>query len=292
MTLEQLRIFIAVANDQHIRKASEKLNLTQSAVSAAIKALEERYQTKLFDRVGRSIVLNPVGFQFLVEAEKIVSSVKAGEAVLTDLSGLKTGEVHIMASRTVGAYWLPTRLVKFHSLHPAIKLFIRMGNSDDVSEAVTSGVADIGIIESPRDVAGVSCRAIAQDEMVVVVGVGHPWANSSSEIGSLSESSWVLREPGSGTRTAFENMLRDLGTPRTGIRVDMELPDNEAILGVIKSGLGATLISKHVAASGLDHGTLALANILPIRRGYYLLRNEQRYKSKASDAFEALMLDG
>ena len=91
MTLEQLRIFIAVAEKQHVTQAASQLNLTQSATSAAIAALETRYAIKLFDRVGRGIVLTQTGRDFLNEAREVVARAKAAAQVLNDLAGLKRG---------------------------------------------------------------------------------------------------------------------------------------------------------------------------------------------------------
>ncbi len=122
MTLEQLRIFVEVAARQHITQAAAHLNMTQSAVSAAITALESRHHVALFDRVGRSIVLNQTGRVFLKEAQAVLSSARAAEAALMDLSGLMHGELSIMASQTVAGYWLAPRLADYRNLYPGIAL--------------------------------------------------------------------------------------------------------------------------------------------------------------------------
>src|SRR6185312_5753867 len=98
MTLEQLRIFVAVAEKQHMTKAANELNLTQSATSAAIAALEARYDVKLFDRLGRGIALTAVGSEFLKEAREVVARAKNAAQVLHDLSGLKHGSISVAAS--------------------------------------------------------------------------------------------------------------------------------------------------------------------------------------------------
>src|SRR5215472_1081449 len=98
MTLEQLRIFVAVAERQHITRAAEVLNLTQSAVSAAIAALEGRHDTKLFNRVGRGIELTETGKVFLTEAKAVLSRVQTAELALAELSGLKRGTLSVQAS--------------------------------------------------------------------------------------------------------------------------------------------------------------------------------------------------
>ena len=91
MTLDQLRIFVAVAELEHVTQGARHLNLTQSATSAAIAALEARYATKLFDRVWRRIVLSQAGRLFLTEAKAVLGRASAAEKVLTDLAGLTRG---------------------------------------------------------------------------------------------------------------------------------------------------------------------------------------------------------
>src|ERR1700750_3276041 len=104
MTLEQLRIFIAVAEKQHVTEAASGLNLTQSATSAAIAALEARHGIKLFDRVGRGIVLTQTGRDFLTEAREVITRAKAAAQVLDDLAGLKRGSLFLAARPTVAKF--------------------------------------------------------------------------------------------------------------------------------------------------------------------------------------------
>src|ERR1700726_2164771 len=118
MTLQQLRIFIAVAERQHVTQAAGELNLTQSATSAAVAALEARYDIKLFDRVGRGIALTQTGRDFLIEARGVVARAKAAAQVLNDLAGLKRGSLSLAASQTVANYWLPPRIETFSTAPP------------------------------------------------------------------------------------------------------------------------------------------------------------------------------
>lgn len=173
MTLEQLRIFVEVAARQHITQAAAHLNMTQSAVSAAITALESRHHVALFDRVGRSIVLNQTGRVFLKEAQAVLSSARAAEAALMDLSGLMHGELSIMASQTVAGYWLAPRLADYRNLYPGIALKVLIGNTEEVTDAVVQGRAEIGLIEWPQERRSLSARRIATDEMIVIVAPGH-----------------------------------------------------------------------------------------------------------------------
>src|SRR5258707_431694 len=104
MTLEQLRIFIAVAELQHVTQAAENLHLTQSAVSSAIQALESRHNVRLFDRIGRRIELTRAGAHFLTEAKQIVQRARAGEKFLDQFADLSRGVLAVHASQTIGCY--------------------------------------------------------------------------------------------------------------------------------------------------------------------------------------------
>jgi len=120
VTLEQLRIFVAVAEREHVTRAAALLGLTQSATSAAIQALERRHGTVLFDRVGRNVVLTEAGRAFLIEARALLARAESAETVLAELAGLRRGTLPVQASQTIAAYWLPAHLVHFHAQWPDI----------------------------------------------------------------------------------------------------------------------------------------------------------------------------
>jgi DNA-binding transcriptional LysR family regulator len=129
MTLEQLRVFVAVAERQHVTRAAATLNLAQSAVSAAIAALEARHGTKLFHRVGRGVELTEAGALFLVEARAILARVEAAGQVLSELGDLKRGTLALHASQTIAGYWLPRHLVAFRRQYPGIDIRLAVGNT-------------------------------------------------------------------------------------------------------------------------------------------------------------------
>ena len=143
MTLEQLRIFVGVVEREHMTAAARALNVTQSAASAAIAALEERHAIKLFHRVGRGITLTEAGRLFLTEARGILAQANAAEAMLGELSGLKRGTLRVVASQTIAAYWLPPILAIFHERYPTIDIELAIGNSEQAAARVRDGNADL-----------------------------------------------------------------------------------------------------------------------------------------------------
>ena len=120
MTLEQLRIFVGVAEREHVTKAAEVLNVTQSAASGAIAALEARYGVPLFHRVGRGIQLTEAGRGFLEEARAVLGRAAHAETMLADYAGLARGSWRIVASQTIASYWFPAKLAALHARHPQI----------------------------------------------------------------------------------------------------------------------------------------------------------------------------
>ena len=289
MTLEQLRIFVAVAERQHVTRAAEALHLSQSAVSAAVAALEDRHGAKLFHRVGRGIVLTATGSVFLPEARAVLARAAAAELALADLVGLKRGTLSVMASQTIASAWLPRHLVAFRRRHPGIDVKLTVGNTAQVAAAVHAGTADLGFVEGAVEDPLLLRERVARDKLVVVVGPEHPWAGGGTLAPErLGEAEWVLREPGSGTRSAFEAAVARLA-PATKLRIALELPSNEAVRGAVEAGLGATATSASVAAPSLDAGLLVRVDIDLPERDFTVLLHAERHRSRAADALLALM---
>jgi DNA-binding transcriptional LysR family regulator len=287
MTLDQLRIFAAVAEHQHVTRAAKALHMTQSAVSAAVLSLEERHGVTLFDRVGRSIVLNQTGRVFLERARRVLAEARSAESALRDLAGLRRGELSVMASQTIAAYWLPRRLAAFRRLHPGITFDVRMGNTHAVAEAVEAGAVEIGLVEGQVVRSHLVSTPVGTDKMIIVVSPAHPLARQSAPtVHHLVDTSWVLREPGSGTRLAFEELADRWGCAWAELQVAMVLPGNEAVLGAVQAGVGATLISRSVAENAISAGLLVELPVTSLDRTFFLLRHSERYRSLAGHAFE------
>lgn len=174
MTLDQLRIFLAVAEREHVTRAAESLNLTQSTVSGAIAALEGRHNIKLFHRIGRRIELTAEGRIFAGEARTILATVQTAEAILADLGGAPRGVLSVFASQTIASYWLPEHLVNFRQLYPQVDLRLMAGNTAQCVQAINVGSADLGFIEGVIDDPGIWAERVAYDRLVIVIGKSHP----------------------------------------------------------------------------------------------------------------------
>jgi len=285
MTLEQLRIFVGVAEREHVTRAADALGVTQSAASGAIAALEARHSVSLFHRVGRGIELTDVGRMFLVEARAVLARAAGAERALADHAGLRRGALRLIASQTIAGYWLPHRLAIFHARHPAIAVDLQLANSGTAADAVLAGNADLGFVEGAIDVPAVAHWKVGEDRMLLVstataFDINEQW---------LRAQRWIVREAGSGTRSSFEEVLRTRGIDPASLDIAMTLPSNEAVRSAAEAGAGVAVLSESVVAASIAAGSLhALPFTLPARP-YFALRHKQRYRTKAADALLALI---
>jgi DNA-binding transcriptional LysR family regulator len=282
MTLEQLRVFVAVAEREHVTRAAADLNLTQSATSAAVAALEARYATKLFNRIGRRIELTQAGRLFLVEARAVLARAAAAETVLAELAGLKRGSLALAASQTVGNYWLPPLMYRYRTEYPGIALGLTIGNTETVVAAVRDGIADLGFVEGPVDDPALSVTPVADDELVLVVSAALPRPKRRAVAAAdLKAMRWVSREPGSATRALFEEAMARAGLCLSDIDVILELPSNEAVIAAVQDGAGAAILSKLVVAALLDSGSLVALDLALPKRQFFVLRHQERSITQA-----------
>ncbi|MBB2200485.1 LysR substrate-binding domain-containing protein [Gluconacetobacter tumulisoli] len=290
MTLEQLRIFVAVAEREHVTRAAQALRLTQSAVSHAVTSLEQAFRVRLFSRVGRGIELTEAGRLFLDDARAVLAQAEGARLRLADLGALRGGVLHIHASQTIASYWLPSRLNIFHARYPAVEIRLTIANTVEVCRAVHQGLATIGLVEGEVGDPMLDSRTVARDQMVLVVAPHHPWVlKPPKRPAGLTRSTWILRESGSGTRSEFEAALRHLGVAPIELRVAMELPSNEAVRAAVESGDAATVLSASVVAGALEAGLLHRVPLdLPERR-FALVWHRERAIGPSGEAFAALL---
>ena len=283
MTLEQLRIFLAVADGQHMSRAASKVGLTQSAVSAAIAALEKRHDVRLFDRIGRHIALTEAGRTFVREARSVLDRAETAELVLDDLSHQPRGRIRLYASQTVASYWLPTRLLALHHTYPNIRVELTVGNTSQVAISVEEGRADIGLVEGSVSQLDLHRQVIARDRLVLVMAADHP----EQDIDELTTPIWVLREEGSGTRSEFESYLQSKGKRIADLIVALELPSNEAVLAAVRNSKCLSVLSEQTVEAAQAAGWVRTKPLPGAERSFSILTHPERHRTRAV----SLMLD-
>jgi len=280
MTLDQLRIFVGVAEREHMTKAAEVLHVTQSAASAAIAALEAQHGVELFHRVGRGIELTDTGRAFLDEARAVLGRAASAELALSEFGGLQRGTLRLVASQTIVGYWLPQHLTAFRKRYPGITVELAIANTEQAVHSVTIGTAELGFVEGTVDDGAISHWPVAHDQLVLVgtepvTQIDNAW---------LGAARWIMRESGSGTRSTFEEALHSRGLDPETLDIALTLPSNESVRTAVEEGAGVAVLSALVVARALSTGVLHHLPFELPARPFFALRHKERYRSKAADA--------
>lgn len=283
MTLEQLRIFVAVAYVENFTRAAERLGISQSAVSAAVATLEGRYKVLLFDRSHRNVELTDAGNAFLAEAEDILARVNLAARRIEDLSELRVGSVAIAASQTVACYWLPQLLVTFRARYPGLTIELSQDNSSEVEKRVVHGEVDFGIIEQEPGDHTLTVETLVSDTLIAVVGPQHAWFKRKRvDWRELPETTWILREFGSGTRALFEEALIDHGVSPAGLKIALTLRSGEAVRSAVVAGTSAAVMSNLVCTLAISAGQLHPLEPIAITRNFNALHKPGRPMTRAA----------
>lgn len=254
ITLRQLEIFIAVAETAQVTKASKKLFVTQSAVSMALAELENQLGGSLFDRHGRSLLLNARGRYLLPLAKDIVCQVSSIETIMSERNDKLSGTINIVASASIGNYILPYLIGAFRKVHPRVHINLLVFNTKYAEKLVVNSEVDVGFVEGL--VSGdEEIKAIPwfEDELVVLVGPADPLAhNKVFDVNTdIKNSKWIMREKGSGTDAIFRDKMKDY---LADMRVVMEMSHPEAIKRAVESGVGVACLSSLTVCREIENG--------------------------------------
>jgi DNA-binding transcriptional LysR family regulator len=288
ITLRQLQIFRAIALTGSTTAAALSVPLSQSATSTALTELERGLQARLFDRVGKRLLLNDSGRALLPLALGVLDGARNIESAFLSGEGGPRVDLHLFASTTIGNYVLPKLLSSFRASVPAARLDVRIGNTLEVINAVCEFSTDVGLIEGPCHVPDVVIKPWFEDELVIVAAPMHPLAKAATgrklTIAQLRQAPWLLREPGSGTREAVEIAFLP---HRLNIQPTMTLGSSESIKNSVAEGLGVTCLSRSVVQDLLAANRLTvLATRLPrLTREFALIHHRNKTLSAALHSF-------
>ena len=303
MTLDQLQIFLVVAQHLHFTRAAEALYITQPSVSAAIQSLEEQYGVKLFHRIGRRVELTQAGQLLQSESQKILEQVELIERGLRELNDLQSGELKLGASQTIGNYWLPHFISQFKQRYPGIWIDCTLGNTQEISTGIVTGLFDLGLVEGdvePAVSAVLEQQIVGSDCLQIVVGQSHPWYEQTAvPITKLTTTAWVMREKGSGTRQQFEQVLQQWGIEPTELTIALEMKTGEMVKAAVESGVGAAAISELMISKELRLELLRPIEVTDWKketpandqlvRPFLLLKHRERFQTHISQTFEQLL---
>jgi len=256
ITLRQLEIFIAVAETAQVTKASKKLFVTQSAVSMALAELENQLSGSLFDRHGRSLLLNARGRYLLPLAKDITCQVGNIENIMSERNDTLEGHIEIVASTALGNYILPYLIGAFKRIHPKVHVNMLVFNTKYAEKLVLERKMDLGFVEGPlTGVEDLLSRTWFDDELVVLCGPTDPLAHNEvfDMENDLKGKKWIMREDGSGTAAVIR---KKFGSYMDEVNIVMEMGHPEAIKRAVECGAGITCLSVLTICREVENGWL------------------------------------
>jgi DNA-binding transcriptional LysR family regulator len=284
VNLNQLETLITISKTMSFRKAGELLNLTQPAVSAQIKSLEDEFKTTLIDR-NQPVTLTDSGRVFLEHAEIILQTVEELKQRLSDLNQTPQGHIHLGTTTSIAIQILPRVLSYFQNQFPLIKTTIHSMTSSQIMASVENGSIDIGITYLFDKQPTLESSVLYYDTFELVVSPEHPLSKYSHvPIERLHELPLIMLSPETAGRRFVDQIFKQLYiTPQ----VVMELPSSEEVKRMVELNLGAAIISKLSIASELKLGTLKMirVNELEISHPVGVVYKTGRYLSSALNQF-------
>ena len=288
----KLKVFCTVAETKSFSKTSEIIHLTQPAVSLQIQALEEKYETKLFDRSSSTVTLTPAGETLYKYAKEILTLYTSAEKAIGKQTGLLKGSLSIGAGSNIGNFILPALITEFKRIHPKTKIYLLVNNSKRVIELLNAGNIDLGLVEGDVSRQKMIVKKLLSDELLLIVSPEHHWAKRKEiSISELAREPFILREPGSGTRQMIEKFLARHGITLHDLKISAILGSTEAIKDAVENGLGVSIISRWAVRKENRYGTLHLLSIKEekMARDFSLVMNKNSVSSNSLEEFVSFL---
>ena len=288
MDEHKLKVFCTVVETKSFSRASEIVRLTQPAVSLQIQALEEMFETKLFNRSGSDITLTKAGEIFYKYAQEINSLYMSADKELDGFVTPFKGIVKIGASSTIGNYVLPAVISEFRRKFPKIDIHLVIDNTKYIVDFLNAGNIDIALVEGDIKKQKLAVEKLISDEMVLIMSPLHPLAKRSTvSISEVAKEPFVIREEGSGTRQMIEKFLIRHGIQPQNLKIEFIMGSMESIKGAVEEGLGVTIISKWAVRKEKKQGTLKTAKFKEEKfvRDFSILYRKSKDLSFSLDKF-------
>lgn len=290
VTLRQLQVFEAVARLLSFSRAAEELHLTQPATSMQIKQLEESAGLPLFEQIGKKIFLTDAGKELYHYSRNIAQQLAEAEAVLGEMKGLKHGKLNISVVSTAN-YFAPQLLALFCQRHPGVTLSLNVVNREVLLNQLDNNEMDLGVMGLPPEGLDIIAEPFMENPLVVIASPSHPLAAAKNiPLSRLAQETFIVREPGSGTRSAMERFFAQHGL---SLSTGMEMSTDEAIKQAVQAGMGLGVVSMLTLALELETKRLVALDVesFPIRRNWFVVHRKGKRLSTVAQAFKDFLVN-
>lgn len=276
-SFRQLEVFLATAHSENLSRAADRLAMSQSAASGALKELEGQFGIQLFDRAGKRLKLNELGRALQPQAQALLEQAQALEQSLDAHAAI--GGLRIGATLTIGNSLAVELLARYLTLHPDARVDLEVANTARIAEAVARFELDLGLIEGELASPDLDVTPWREDELVVFCAPHHPLAaRERLDDADLLGARWILREPGSGTRQTFDRAMRGL---LGQLDIRLELQHTESLQRAVAAGLGLGCLSRLTLEEAFTQGRLVPLAVphRDLSRRFYIILHRQKYRS-------------
>jgi LysR family transcriptional regulator, low CO2-responsive transcriptional regulator len=289
VSLRQLRVFEAAATLNSFSKTAELLHLTQPGVSMHIKELELHAGLPLFERIGKKLFITEAGRELLTRSRELLRSLKDAEDVLDGLKGLRRGRINLAVVSTA-KYFVPRLLARFGKDYPQLEIRLTVSNRDSVIAQLIANEVDLAIMGRSPQSLDTRADPFAQNPHVIIAAPDHPLAKRRRiPVETLAQETFIVREPGSGTRLAMQKFFDDRQIP---CKVGMEMASNETIKQAVMAGMGVSFLSRHTIDLELHTRRLAILDVrgTPVIRQWHVAHLAKKRLSPTAAAFREFVL--
>jgi DNA-binding transcriptional LysR family regulator len=291
MNLNQLKIFYMAARNGNLSLAAQKLFITQPAVTKGIQHLQEFYDLKFVDHIGKKLILTDAGEVLYEIAEKIFELESQAEESIRDFQQRKRGHIRILSSESFGDYYLPRIIIPFSKAFPRVRVTMNILPTDQVVSLTATLNNDLGFISYPVEHNKLLVKEVLTDQLVIITPLGHPLTGKKKLVpGDLEGQLLIMHEKGSAPRTAIEDYIRKTNI---SVKITLELSSNRAIKRAVEEGIGIALISRKVAREELEAGRLMAIPLSgpSMTRKYYMIHHKDKYLSESLGNFMARVFE-
>ena len=261
--LELYRVFRTVAEKGSISAAAEALYISQSAVSQAVRQLEEQLQIRLFTRGSRGVSLTGEGQMLLEYVNRGLGLIENGEEKLQQVRELAAGELTIGASDTVTKTYLLPKLEAFHKAYPDIRIRILNGTTRMVLDYLHAGQVDVAFASEMQDEGVYRVRRCLDTHMLFVASPEYPCDfDRAYSLEEMARFPLILLERKASSRLYLERFFRERGVE---IEPEIELGSHNLLISLARIGLGVACVTEEFSRSGLSRGV-----ILPLKTDFVI----------------------
>lgn len=289
VTLRQLKVFEAVARHLSFSRAAEELHLTQPAVSMQVKQLEEQAGLPLTEMVGKKVFLTGAGEEVARHARRIAQQLREAEEALDAIKGVRGGRLSIGVISTA-KYFAPRLLAEFRRRQPGIEINLSVSNRETVVRQLADNEIDLAIMGQPPQEFATVAEAFADHPLVFIAAPDHPLAGRKQVAAKLlNDETFLIREPGSGTRATMERFFADAGIAPRHV---LEMVGNETIKQAVMAGLGLAFISSHTVSLECEVGRLVRLPVAgtPVVRRWFVVHRAEKELLPVAETFRAFLL--